>query len=102
MILDLTTLEKTGKFKAFSGGVGWYNRKRGLHLVVMYLVIGPYRIPWNFRVYRGKGNPSTVQLALRLLSLLPKPLKRRYQVMVLESCGIWLKGFLSRIASAQA
>lgn len=101
VILDLTTLEKTGKFKAFSGAVSWYNRKRGLHLVVMYLVVGPYRIPWNFRVYRGKGNASPAQLALHLLSSLPKPLKHQYKVMVLESCGIWVKSFFPRFASSQ-
>ena len=93
VILDLTTLEKTGKFKAFSSAVGWYNRKRGLHLVVMYLVVGPYRIPWNFRLYRGKGNPSPAKLALHLLSSLPKSLKSRYQLMVLADAGFGSKAF---------
>lgn len=91
VILDLTTLEKTGKFRAFSGAVGWYNRKRGLHLVVMYLVVEPYRIRWNFRLYRGKGNLSPAQLAL--LSGLPKPLKHRYKVMVLADTGFGSKAF---------
>ncbi|PLZ90571.1 hypothetical protein CI593_08925, partial [Fischerella thermalis CCMEE 5194] len=40
VILDLTTLEKCGKFTAFEDLIRVYNRKRGLHLVVMYLVFG--------------------------------------------------------------
>jgi|GEM_PF-6274990 len=35
------------------------NGKRGLHIVVLYLMIGEWRIPWSFRVWRGKGHPST-------------------------------------------
>lgn len=41
VIIDLTTLEKRGKFQDFSDLIRVYNRKRGLHLVVVYLVIGP-------------------------------------------------------------
>ena len=33
------------------------NGKRGLHLVVLYIVVGNRRIPWSFRVWRGKGQP---------------------------------------------
>lgn len=51
VILDLTTLEKCGKFKSFDNLIRVYNRKRGLHLVVMYLVVGQWRIPWSFRVW---------------------------------------------------
>lgn len=43
--VDLTTLEKRGKFKAFDGLVQVYHHKRGLHLVVMYLVVGQWRFP---------------------------------------------------------
>jgi hypothetical protein len=35
-----------------------YNHKKGLHIVVMCLVLGSWRFPWSFRVYRGKGTPS--------------------------------------------
>ena len=45
VIIDLTTLEKRGKFKAFEQGIRVYHSKRGLHLVVMYLVVGQWRIP---------------------------------------------------------
>jgi hypothetical protein len=70
LIVDLTTLEKTGKFQQLPGLVRWYNRKRGLHLVVLYLVVGRWRIPWSFRIYRGKGSATPVQLALALCGLL--------------------------------
>jgi len=40
VILDLTTLEKTGKFKEFKDLIRVYNGKRGLHLVMLYVVVG--------------------------------------------------------------
>ena len=58
VIVDLTTLEKRGKFKEFENLISVYNGKRGLHLVVLYLVVGRWRIPWSFRVWRGKGTPT--------------------------------------------
>lgn len=58
VIIDLTTLEKYGKFKEFENLISVYNGKRGLHLVVLYLVLGKWRIPWGFRVWRGKGTPT--------------------------------------------
>lgn len=79
LIVDLTTLDKTGKFQQMPGLVRWYNRKRGLHLVVLYLVVGQWRIPWSFRIYQGKGSATLVQLALRLLSTLPPGLQQRYE-----------------------
>ena len=56
VIIDLTTLEKRGKFKGLEGLIRTYHCKRGLHLVVLYLVVGQWRIPWNYRIYRGKGS----------------------------------------------
>jgi hypothetical protein len=44
VIIDLTTLEKTGKFKGLGEVVKVYNGKKGLHLVVLYLVIDKWRI----------------------------------------------------------
>lgn len=83
VIVDLTTLEKRGKYKAFAGLISVLNGKRGLHLVVLYLVVGHWRLPWSFRVYRGKGQRTPAQLALRLIAQLPASLTRRFQVMVL-------------------
>ncbi len=65
VIVDLTTLEKSGKFKQFEDLISVYNGKRGLHLVVLYLVVGRWRIPWSFRVWRGKGTASPAQLGLK-------------------------------------
>ena len=83
MIIDLTTLEKSGKFKQFEHLISVYNGKRGLHLVVLYLVVGRWRIPWSFRVWRGKGTTSPAQLGLKLVQRLPKSLTSTFQVMIL-------------------
>jgi len=83
VIIDLTTLEKCGKFPGLNDLVCVYNGKRGLHLVVMYLVVGRWRVPWNFRVWRGKGTPSPAQLALKMVYCLPQRLTTKFQVMVL-------------------
>lgn len=48
VIIDLTTLEKRGKFKALDGLVRVYHGKRGLHLVVVYLVVGQWRVRAEF------------------------------------------------------
>ena len=40
VILDLTTLEKSGKFKEFKDLIRVYNGKRGLYVVMLYLLVG--------------------------------------------------------------
>lgn len=83
VILDMTTLEKVGKFSGLGKLMRVYNGKRGLHLVVLYIVVGKMRLPWGFRVYRGKGELSLVTLGQRLLKTLPKILREHYQMRVL-------------------
>lgn len=83
MIIDLTTLEKCGKFQEFEHLISVYNGKRGLHLVVLYLVVGRWRVPWSLRVWRGKQAPSPAQLGFKLLKNLPKALTDHFQVMIL-------------------
>ncbi len=83
VIIDLTTLEKFGKFKGFDNLITVYNGKRGLHLVVTYLAVGKWRIPWSFRVFRGKGTCSPAQLALKMVTSLPQKLTKYFRVMVL-------------------
>lgn len=83
VILDLTTLEKVGKFPHLKNLVRVYHGKKGLHIVVMYLVIGNWRFPWSFRVYRGKDTPSPSKLAQKLLNTLPSLLIKRFQILVL-------------------
>ena len=83
VIVDLTTLEKVGKFSHLQNLVRVYNHKKGLHLVVLYLVLGNWRIPWSFRVYRGKETPSPSQLASKLLNTLPSELTESFNIYVL-------------------
>lgn len=83
VILDMTCLEKAGKFKGLGKLIRVYNGKRGLHLVVLYIQLGDRRLPWGFRVYRGKGERSHIQLAQRLLLSLPKALTQRFEVRIL-------------------
>ncbi|MEO1375880.1 MAG: hypothetical protein AAFW70_16510 [Cyanobacteria bacterium J06635_10] len=97
VIVDLTTLEKRGKFKEFEHLISVYNDKRGLHLVVLYLVVGKWRIPWSFRVWRGKGTPSQAQLGLKLIKALPKLLTKHFQVMILADTAFGSIDFLHGI-----
>lgn len=97
VIIDLTTLEKRGKFKPFEHLISVYNRKRGLHLVVLYLVVGQWRVPWSFRVWRGKDTSSPAQLALKLLLGLPKSLTNHFQVMILVDTAFASMEFLHGI-----
>ena len=98
-ILDLTTLEKRGKFAVLNGLIRQLHRKHGLHLVVLYLVIGRIRIPWNFRVYRGKGTTSQADLGRRLLRSLPKILRRSFKIMVLADSAYNSNTFLKTVRS---
>jgi hypothetical protein len=92
LLIDLTCLEKCGKFLHLSTPTDdpeapdcWVrilNGKRGLHLVVLYLVIGEWRVPWSFRVWRGKGCPTPVQLACKLLATVPTQLSQGRVVIV--------------------
>lgn len=80
-IVDLTTLEKTGEFAELP--IHLLDGKKGLHLVVLYLVIGNFRVPWAWRVWQGEGTPSPSELALKLLHSLPLWLKKRFRIRVL-------------------
>ena len=97
VIIDLTTLEKCGKFSAFGDLIRVYNGKRGLHIVVVYLVVGKWRIPWSFRVWRGKGTPSPAQLGLKLIKRLPQSLTQRFEVIILADTAFGSKEFLHGI-----
>jgi len=90
-IVDLTPLQKSGSFEGLAGLVHVLNKKRGLQLVVLYLEVDGWRVPWGFRVWRGKDSASPGTLALKLLRTLPKALTARYRVMVLADsafCGV--------------
>lgn len=97
VIIDLTTLEKQGKFKGLNGLVRVYHRKRGLHIVLLYLVVGQWRVPWSFRVYRGKDTPSPAQIGLRLVRCLPKTLTQHFEVLVLVDTAFGSIEFLEGV-----
>jgi hypothetical protein len=96
-IVDLTTLEKRGKFKAFEQLVSVLHGKRGVHLVVLYLVVGPWRIPWSFRIYRGKGTASPAHLGLQLVRQLPSWLRKGFRLVVLADTAFGSMDFLRGI-----
>jgi DDE family transposase len=97
LILDLTALEKAGKFKGLNDLIKVLNGKRGLQLVMLYLAIGRWRIPWGFRVWRGKGQATPAELALKLVRTLPAWLKRSYRVLVLADAGFGSVEFLEGV-----
>jgi hypothetical protein len=69
-----------GKFPHLKDLVRVYHGKKGLHIVVMYLVVGNWRFPWSFRVYRGKDTPSPSQLGQKLLNTLPSVLTQSRKI----------------------
>jgi Transposase DDE domain len=85
IILDLTTLEKTGLFPNLE--IHQLKDKIGLHLVVLYVVLGVHRFPWSLAVWRGKDTVTPAQLALRLLSCLPASWSERFTIRVLADSG---------------
>ncbi len=97
VMIDLTTLEKVGKFPQLQDLIRVYNHKKGLHIVVLYLVIGNWRFPWSFRVYRGKDTPSPSQLASKLLKSLPSILTQSFQIYVLGDTAFGTIDFIQQI-----
>lgn len=55
-IVGLTPLQKSGSFDGLAGLVHVLNKKRGLQLVVPYLEVDGWRVPWSFRLWRGKDS----------------------------------------------
>ena len=51
--------------------------------MVVYLVIGKWRIPWSFRVWRGKGTPTPAKLGLKLVKRLPLSLTKNFETIIL-------------------
>jgi Transposase DDE domain len=107
VLIDLTTLDKCGQFRHLATPVEnaeatepWVrvlNGKRGLHVVMLYLGVGSWRIPWSFRIWRGKGYSSPAQLGRKLLSTLPMVLTQRYQVIVLADTEFGTVEFIDAV-----
>lgn len=92
IMLDLTSLEKTGEFSELP--IHTLDQKRGLHIVVLYVVIGHQRFPWSFSVWQGKDTLSPTQLALRMLKRIPNHFKSLFQARVLADGGFGSDDFL--------
>ena len=70
-LVDLTSLEKAGKFPGLSDWMHVLNAVHGVHLVVLYICCGDLKLPWAFQIWRGKGTSSPAALALKLLRTIP-------------------------------
>ncbi|MGV0029405.1 hypothetical protein [Phormidesmis priestleyi] len=107
VLIDLTTLEKCGKFRRLSDPtedpatphpwVRVLNGKRGLHIVMLYRVLGQWRVPWSFCIWHGKSTPSPSQLACKLLARLPKTLTKCFTVIVLADTEVGTVEFLTTV-----
>lgn len=102
VILDLTTLEKVGKFPHLKELIRVYHHKKGLHIVVMYLVIGNWRFPWSFRIYKGKGTTSPSGLAQKLLNNLPSVLTKSFQIYILGDTAFGTIKLINKIRSSSS
>lgn len=96
-IVDLTPLQKSGQFERLGSLVRVLNNKRGLQLVVLYLELDGWRVPWSMRVWRGKGSASPATLSLKLLRTLPKALTAHYEIMVLADSAFCGEEFLEGV-----
>ncbi|MBI5812381.1 MAG: transposase [Meiothermus silvanus] len=100
VVLDLVTLGQPrrgylGKRGAFPLlPLSFFHGKWGLHLVVLYLVYGDFRIPWVYRLFRGKGEKGLSFLALSLLASLPLWMRRAFRIRVAADAAFGTAWFL--------
>lgn len=92
LIIDLTTLEKTGEFENLP--LSYFNEKYGLHVVVLYVVIGNQRFPWAIRLWRGKGQTTWTQHALSMLRCIPSWFTERFICQVKADTGFGNNEFI--------
>lgn len=92
LLVDGTCLEKTGAFANLE--IHQLNDKIGLHLVILYVLVGNERFPWAFRVWRGKGAVSQPLLALKMLAQLPAVWQVWFRVRVLGDAGFGSNEFI--------
>jgi len=64
---------------------------------MLYIVVGQWRLPWGFQIYRGKDTPSPTELGLRLLRQLPKILTQRFEVLVLADTAFGSNDFVTKV-----
>jgi hypothetical protein len=58
-IVDLTPLQKSGQFERLGSLVRVLNNKRGLQLVVLYLELDGWRVPWSNEGLARQGQRLT-------------------------------------------
>lgn len=89
--LDLTCIEKTGKQIPFARV---FNRVFGIQLVVLHACLNGLSFPLAYRIYEGKGQATTVDLALALLAAFP-PSRWSSRAVVLADAGFGSAEFVS-------
>jgi Transposase DDE domain len=99
LIIDMTTLEKTGVFKDLP--LSFFNEKYGLHLVVLYVVIGNQRFIWAVRIWHGKNTRTWVDHALSMLRCIPAWFKERFTCRVLADTGFGTTEFIQGCAKLE-
>lgn len=62
--------------------------------MVLYLVYGDLRIPWAYRLWRGKGEKALSFLALSLLASLPPWMRRAFRIRVAADAAFGAAWFL--------
>lgn len=98
VIVDTTSIAKEGVFAELDGWIHTLNRVRGLHVVLLYLCCGDLRLPWGFKIWRGKATSSPSDLALRLVQQLPPTIRSRAkQVHLLADAGFGSAAFMSGV-----
>ncbi|NJK46561.1 MAG: transposase [Pleurocapsa sp. SU_196_0] len=81
--------------------MSFLNDKYGLHLVVLYVVLGSQRFVWTVRIWRGAGERSWVELALSMLRCLPAWLTSRFKCRVLADAGFGSSAFITGCAQLE-
>ena len=95
VIVDTTSIAKEGVFAELDGWIHTLNNVRGLHVVMLYVCCGELRLPWGFKIWRGKGTPSPTDLALRLVRQLPPEVRARTKhVHLLADAGFSSQAFM--------
>jgi hypothetical protein len=81
VIVDLTTLEKTGDFPALPVSV--FNNVKGLHLIVLYVCIAGHRYPFCWALWKGKGRATLSDLTIALIKQLQRALPQGFKLRLL-------------------
>lgn len=97
VIVDLTSIEKRGEFADLAPYLHTLDGKYGLHLVVIYIVIGKQRVPWSMRLWQGAGTRSPADLALQQIKQLPLSLSQQHRLIVLADGGYGSKDFIQGV-----